>query len=116
MPRLRRSAVTILITFAMAWPLAAAADSADFYLDLLHRGITHVDAGQYEAGSNELRIAAFGLLDAVPQFETAQIYLAIAADHLKNEADARRAAQRVIAADRIERKYGSLTIPAATRT
>jgi hypothetical protein len=116
MPRLRKSAVAVLITFAIACPLVAAADSTDFYLDLLHRGIAHVDAGQYDAGSNELRIAAFGLLDAVPQFETAQIYLAIAADHLKNEADARRAVQRVIAADRIERKYGSLTIPAATRT
>jgi hypothetical protein len=101
---------------AIAWPLTAAADSNDFYLSLLHRGISHYDAGQYDVGARELRTAAFGLVDAVPQFETAQIYLALASDHLKIEADARRAAQRVIAADRIERRYGSLAIPGATRT
>jgi tetratricopeptide (TPR) repeat protein len=101
---------------AIAWPLTAAADSNDFYLSLLHRGISHYDAGQYETGARELRTAAFGLVDAIPQFETAQIYLALASDHLKIEADARRAAQRVIAADRIARRYGSLAIPSATRT
>lgn len=101
---------------AIAWPLAAASDSTDFYLALLHRGISHYDAGQNEAGVKELRTAAFGLVDSIPQFETAQIYLALASDALKVEADARRAAQRVIAADRIERRYGALAIPGATRT
>lgn len=101
---------------AIAWPLVAAADSNDFYLSLLHRGVSHYDAAQYEAGAKELRTAAFGLVDSIPQFETAQIYLALASDHLKIEADARRAAQRVIAADRVERRYGSLAIPGATRT
>jgi tetratricopeptide (TPR) repeat protein len=100
---------------ALAWPLTAAAEGNDFYVGLLHRGISHFDAGQYEAGEKELRIAAFGLVDAIPEFETAQVYLAIAGDRLHIEADARRAAQRVIAADRVERRFGSLTLPANIR-
>jgi len=116
MGRLREGAVGLVMLLAIAWPVAAAADSNDFYLALLHRGVSHYDGGQFETAAKELRTAAFGLVDSVPQFETAQIYLALASDHLKVEADARRAAQRVIAADRIERRYGSLVIPSATRT
>jgi tetratricopeptide (TPR) repeat protein len=95
----------------MAWPLAAANDANDFYTSLLHRGIGHVDAGQYEAGQKELRIAAFGLVDAIAELETAEVYLTIAGDRLHSEADSRRALQRIIAADRVQRRFGSLNLP-----
>ena len=100
---------------ALAFPLRAASDASDFYMSLLHRGIGHVDAGQYETGEKELRIAAFGLVDAIPEFETAQVYLAIAGDKLHSEADSRRALQRVIVADRVQRRFGSLDLPAKVR-
>src|SRR5947207_2790594 len=115
MTRLREGAVGALIFLALALPLSAANDANDFYIALLHRGIGHVDAGQYETAERELRIAAFGLVDSIPNFETAQVYLAIVGDRTKNEADARRAAQRIIAADRIERRFGSLSLPAKVR-
>jgi hypothetical protein len=112
MGRLRTTAAASLI-FLAALPLSAAHD--DFYLNLLHRGMAHVDAGQYDTAIRELHIAAFGLVDSIPQFEIAHIYITLAADHLKNEADARRSAQRVIAAERIERRYGALSIPDSAR-
>jgi hypothetical protein len=112
MGRLRFGAVLIL-TCLVATPLFAARD--DFYLALLHRGMSHVDAGQYDAAVRELQIAGFGLVDNIPDFETAHIYLTIAADKLKNEADARRSAQRVVAAERVERRYGALSFPPSAR-
>ena len=115
MRRLRGCAVGVLISVALALPLIAATDAGEFYLGLLHRGIGHVDAGQYETAENELRVAAFGLVDAIPQFETAQVYLAITGDKLHSEADSRRALQRVIVADRVERRFGSLDLPAKVR-
>src|SRR4051812_13315840 len=82
-------------------PMLRAATN-DFYLTLLQRGISHVNAGSYEAGSKELRVAAFGLVDDIPRFEIAQVYLALASEKLNREPDARHAAQRVLAAERIE--------------
>jgi len=104
-----------LICFALALPAFAATDANDFYVSLLHRGISHVDAGQYEAADKELRIAAFGLVDTIPLFETAEVYLAISGDKQHSEADSRRALQRVIVADRVERRFGSLDLPAKVR-
>jgi len=116
MTRVREGAVGVLMWVVLAVPLfAATPDANDFYLNLLNRGIGHVDSGQYEAAENELRIAAFGLVDSIPQFETAEVYLAIAGDKLHSEADSRRALQRIIVADRVERRFGSLDLPAKVR-
>jgi len=116
MTRVREGVVGVLICFAFALPVFAATDANDFYVSLLHRGIAHVDAGQYEAADKELRIAAFGLVDTIPLFETAEVYLAISGDRQHSEADSRRALQRVIVADRVERRFGSLDLPAKVRT
>ncbi|HEX7191201.1 MAG TPA: hypothetical protein VF381_06460 [Thermoanaerobaculia bacterium] len=105
-----------MICFAIASPLRAASAANDFYVGLLHRGIAHADAGQYDTADKELRIAAFGLVDSIADFETAEVYLAIIGDKLHSESDSRRALQRVIAADRVERRYGSLSLPANVRT
>lgn len=115
MGQLRTKAVGIWMALAIIASGVSAADSADFYLNLLRRGTSHVDAGQYESGIRELRIAAFGLVDNIPQFEAAHIYIAIAANHLGRESDARRAAQRVLTAERIERRYNALAIPHTAR-
>ena len=108
---LRSIAFTV---FSVVAPFVCAAATNDFYGTLLQRGIAHVNAGSFEAGARELRIAAFGLVDNIPQFEVAQIYLAIASEKLGREADARHASQRVLAAERIEPRYASLQIDAAT--
>ena len=42
---------------------------------LYRRGIQHFDSGLYDAAIKELRIAAFGYVDSIDQFETTQIYI-----------------------------------------
>jgi hypothetical protein len=114
MTRSIRTAVTAVLWSVLATVVASAAPN-DFYTALLQRGISHVAAGNYEAGTKELRTAAFGLVDDLPLFETAQVYLTIAGQKLNHEADARHAAQRVLAAERIEQHYGTLSLPADVR-
>jgi tetratricopeptide (TPR) repeat protein len=92
-----------------------AATPSDFYVDLLRRGVAEVDAGRPANAPALLRIAAFGLVDSIEHYEIAQVYLAIASDRLGEPDSARQAAQRVVAAERVERRYGSLAIAAPIR-
>jgi len=107
---------TLLAVIALAGVPAFAASTSDFYLTLLRRGITEVDAGRYDTAITPLRLAAFGLIESVEHYETAQTYLVIAFDKLGRKDNAREAAQRLMAAERVERKFASLTLPQATRT
>ena len=102
------------MTLLAAAPLHAATVN-DFYTSLLKRGIDHVNAGAYEAGAGELKLAAFGLVDTIELYQTAQVYLAIANQHLDREPQTRAAATRVVAAERIERRYAALTLPEKVR-
>src|SRR5438552_6387220 len=108
----RSTAIAIVLG---AWAGLLLAAPNDFYPALLKRGITHVGSGNFDMAAKELRIAAFGLVDDVPQFELAQVYLTIAAQKLGHEPDARHAAQRVLAAERLEQHYASLNLPADVR-
>src|ERR1051325_5378111 len=112
MRQLKRTA-WFLVLFALLAPAAQAA--SDFYSALLRRGIMTYGAGRHEQSVKELRIAAFGLLDSVPDFETAQVYIALASDKLKRETDTRNAIQRILTAERVEKRYTSLELPAGIR-
>lgn len=107
---MRRSLTAVVLTLIAAAPLRAATVN-EFYASLLKRGVDHVKAGAYEAGANELKLAAFGLIDSVELYQTAQVYLAIASQHLNRETQARAAAGRVVSAERIEAHYGALALP-----
>jgi len=104
--------VAVLVTLLGAAASAVAATPSDFYLNLLRRGVVAFDAEKYADASNHLRLAAFGLVDSVEHYQTAHIYLALTYDRLQAAEKARSSVRRVIAAERIERKYGALTIPA----
>jgi hypothetical protein len=104
----------MVLTLIAAAPLRAATVN-DFYASLLKRGIEHVTAGSYEAGAGELKIAAFGLVDSLEHYQTAQVYLTIASHHLNREPQTRAAATRVIAAERVERRYAKLALPEKVR-
>ena len=82
---------------------------------MLRKGIVAHDAGRFDAATSPLRVAAFGLVDSVEHYQTAHIYLALTYDRLGNAEQARDSARRVVAAERIEAKYGSLNLPADTR-
>jgi hypothetical protein len=111
---MRRFLIATVMTLFAAATLHAA-NVNDFYASLLKRGIEHVNAGAYEAGAGELKLAAFGLIDVVELYQTAQVYLTIANQHLDREPQTRAAATRVISAERIERHYVTLTLPDKVR-
>lgn len=92
-----------------------AANAADFYLSLLRRGVADFDAGRYQSALPQLRIAAFGLIEASDRYQLAQVYLALSADRLEQADAAREAAQRVVAAERVQKSFAALAIPAPVR-
>jgi tetratricopeptide (TPR) repeat protein len=103
------------VILALALPSFAATPS-EFYLAMLQKGVTAYDAGRFEAAASPLRIAAFGFVDSIEHYELAQIYLTLTYDRLGDQDLARRAARSAVTAERIEARYGSLQLPAATRT
>lgn len=108
--------MTAVVVFAFAGSSAfAAAAGGDFYQNMLRRGVADYSAGRVDAAARELRIAAFGLVDTIDRFQTAHVYLALASNRLGNEADARYSALRILAAERIQRRYASLDLPQDVR-
>jgi len=96
-------------------PLAAATPS-EFYTSLLRRGVVAFDGGRYEEAARLLRIAAFGSVDAVPQYQTAEAYMALAYDRLGQSDRAREAARRVVVAERVAGGFTVLPLPPGVRT
>ena len=112
---MRKVLQSTLLLIALAAP-AFAQTSTDFYLALLRRGTAEVEAGRHADAAVNLRLAAFGLLESIEHYQTAQAYLAVALDRLGQTQQARDAAQRVVAAERVERKFRSIALPAPIRT
>jgi len=108
------AAVVVLATLAST--ATARADATDFYRSLLRRGIADFGAGKNEQALRELRIGAFGLIDSIPDYETAQVYLALLHDRLKQEPEARLAIQRIFAAERVAPQLTTLPLDPAARS
>src|SRR5207244_2526771 len=111
----RNSRVWIYVMAAFVATSAFAASGDEFYDRLFNRGIAQFNEGSYSSAYSSLRVAAFGLLEDVRRFETAEIYMTVAAVRLHRESDARMAAQRIVGAERIERRYASLSLPDTVR-
>jgi hypothetical protein len=95
---------------------AAFATTEDFYVRMFQRGLDHFAGGSYATAFDELRMAAFGMVDSVDDFETAHVYATVAAQKLNRENDARNSLQRVLAAEKIEHRYTSLKLPDAVKS
>ena len=104
-----------LLLLAMTAP-AFAQSSTEFYLTLLRRGTADVEAGRNADATMTLRLAAFGLLESIEHYQIAQAYLAVAFDRLGQTEQAREAAQRLVAAERVEKKFRNIALPAPIRT
>src|SRR5215212_556360 len=114
---MRRSFTAALVVLATLSATAPArAQGADFYRSLLRRGIADHGAGKNEQALRELRISAFGLIDSIPEYETAQIYIALLHDRLKQEPEARLAIQRIFAAERVAPQLTTLPLDPAARS
>lgn len=106
----------LAVTLFLYATASIAATAADFYVELLQKGITQYNAAAYPEAATLLRTAAFGLLEATDRYQLAQVYRTLVADKLNDQNNVRDAARRVIAAERIRRTYASLALPAAVRT
>jgi tetratricopeptide (TPR) repeat protein len=96
-------------------PVAALASGEEFYERLFQRGMTHFAAADYVAAYTELRNAAFGFVEMVDRFETAQVYACLAAHRIGNEANARDSLARIASAEKIQPHFRSVQIPADVR-
>jgi hypothetical protein len=92
-----------------------AASDEDFYQRLYQRGMTHFGAADYGAAFTELRSAAFGFVEKVEQFETAQSYACIAAHRLGRDSDARDSLMRIVSAEKLQPRYRSINVPEDVR-
>lgn len=114
MRQLKTAAIAAIVL--MCWASAGIAAPADFYVDLLQKGIAEYNAENYAQAASLLRVAAFGLLEATDRYQTAEVYRTIAADKAKDAEGVRDAAKRVIAAERVSRTYASLALPNGVRS
>jgi tetratricopeptide (TPR) repeat protein len=104
--------LTALLSLLIAGPVFAQS----FYETRFQSGVIDFNRGAYARAADELRVAAFGRVDDIPSYETAEIYLAVTSDRLERTEDARTSAMKVLQAERIKPSYKALQIPAAVRT
>lgn len=87
-----------------------------FYEARFQNGVVDFNRASYARAVEELRIAAFGRVDDIPGYETAEIYLAVANDKLDRVEDARLATLKVAQAEQIKPSYAALQLPVELRT
>jgi hypothetical protein len=87
-----------------------AASSQEFYQRQFQRGMAHFSTGDYAVALTELRNAAFGLVENVEAFETAQTYAALAAHRLGHAEDTRDALIRIVAAEEVQPHFRSIKL------
>jgi len=77
--------------------------------------MTHFAAADYATAFTELRSAAFGFVEKVEQFETAQSYACIAAHRLGRDNDARESLMRIVSAEKLQPRYRTIKLPETVR-
>jgi tetratricopeptide (TPR) repeat protein len=114
MPNIARRAIALFVLLLTVASTGVAANS-DFYLNLLRRGISNYETGHYDVAVRELDVAAFGLIESIDHFETAKLYATLANDKLSRPVQARASAQRLLAAERVQRRFAQITFPNEVR-
>jgi tetratricopeptide (TPR) repeat protein len=94
---------------------AVPALAQNFYEARFQAGVIDFNRGAYARAADELRVAAFGRVDDIPSYITAEVYLAVTNDRLEHAEDARLAAMKVLQAERITPSYAGLKLPADVR-
>jgi hypothetical protein len=95
---------------------AIPAFAQSFYEARFQSGVVDFNRASYARAVDELRVAAFGRVDDIPGYETAEIYLAVANDKLDRVEDARLATLKVAQAEQIKTSYAALQLPVELRT
>jgi hypothetical protein len=105
---LLRKGIAVCLMLVPAVTFAASGEA--FYQRLYDRGMADFASANYESAYLELRNAAFGFVDDIELFETAQTYVALAASRLKHDADAHDALDRIVAAEMIEPHFRTIKL------
>jgi hypothetical protein len=100
-----------LLSILTAVPVLAQS----FYETRFQSGVVDFNRGAYARAADELRVAAFGRVDDIPSYITAEVYLAVTNDRLEHAEDARTSALKVLQAERITPSYAALQLPADVR-
>lgn len=87
----------------------------NFYETRFQSGVIDFNRGAYARAVDELRVAAFGRVDDIPSYITAEVYLAVTNDRLEHTEDARTAALKVLQAEKIMPSYAALKLPTDVR-
>jgi tetratricopeptide (TPR) repeat protein len=116
--RMRKTIAIAALAASLTLPTLPlpAATASEFYASLLRRGVAAYDSRRFDEAAQHLRYAAFGYVDSIEAYQTAQIYLALTHERLEEQDRAREAVRRVLQAERIERRYARVAVPAAVRT
>jgi tetratricopeptide (TPR) repeat protein len=109
-----RASVLALITVALCASLSAA-QSDDFYDGAFRAGVAAFEAGKYDEALTRLHVAAFGFVEDISRYETAQTYMAVAAQRLGRTDEATTALRRIASAERLERRFATIPVSAAVR-
>ncbi|HYH06554.1 MAG TPA: tetratricopeptide repeat protein [Thermoanaerobaculia bacterium] len=114
---MRKILLAIAITLTTIIPLPVqAATPGEFHAGLLRRGIAAYEAGRNEEAVKHLRLAAFGFIDSIAQYQTAHTYLALTYDKMKDADRTRDSMRRIVQAERVERRFASIALPPAVRS
>ncbi|MEA2328796.1 MAG: hypothetical protein QOE68_3755, partial [Thermoanaerobaculia bacterium] len=100
-----------LLSLLTAVPVLAQS----FYESRFQAGVIDFNRGAYARAADELRVAAFGRVDDIPSYITAEVYLAVTNDRLEHAEDARVAAMKVLQAEKILPSYAALKLPPDVR-
>lgn len=100
-----------LISVMSAAPLCAQ----PFYNSRFEAGVADFNRAQYATAVEALRVAAFGFVDDIARYESAEIYLTLANEKLARAGDARLSATKVMQAEQIKPAYSTLSLPPSIR-
>jgi tetratricopeptide (TPR) repeat protein len=95
---------------------ATAATPGEFYTSLLRRGVSAFDAGRLDEATQHLRLAAFGLIENIEQYQTAHAYLAATYERSGMTDRARDSVRRIAQAERVQPRFAALKLPAPVKT
>ncbi|MFZ2492365.1 MAG: hypothetical protein WA208_12865 [Thermoanaerobaculia bacterium] len=105
----------VLLGLLLCVATAAQAAPHPFYAQMLQRGIASAHQGRDVEAGRELKVAAFGLLNDLPTYQKAQMYLAVVNERLARHDDARIAAVKFLQAERISEAFATLDVPSEVR-
>ncbi len=83
----------------------------EFYERLYARGMADFRTADYQLAYAELHKAAFGFVEEIEKFETAEVYAAIAASRLGHDGEARDALLRIATAENVQPRLRAMTLP-----